>query len=489
MQVDFVSTALFSLAATLSLLLAAALTDTTLTRKYTALRTLAVWSAFLTLHFVFALFGYSLDITNDTLALLGIMILSVPPTLILYQECTSAKIFVPVMGALIANVTTFFFCGTTLSFISHTSNPYNVQSIVLFDSIKVVWFAVLYIVYRYTVRHTVQSVILVLGGQIKKYVAIPVYTFLAFFAINRITNAQGILPSTPNTRIIFILVYLIICSIFIVLYWEIFSTALWASRAHKTDAELSVASNIQRDMLPNIFPAFPEQSEFDIYATMNPAKEVGGDFYDFFLIDSTHLAIVIADVSGKGVPAALFMVIAKTIIRNKAQASASPADSFYRTNEQLCENNGEGLFVTAFLGIIDLQTGVMTYANAGHNPPLIGSPDNHYEWLNVHPGFVLAGLEGMRYREFQITLPVGSSLFLYTDGVTEATNAALELYGETRLQNALNSAQAAGMSPSQLLPYIKSQVDQFAKGVEQADDITMLSLKLHMRYTPKEELP
>ena len=489
MQVDFVSTALFSLAATLSLLLAAALTDTTLTRKYTPPRTLAVWSAFLVLHFAVALFGYSLDITNDTLALVGIMVISVPPTLLLYEECTSAKIFVPVMGSLIANVTTFFFCGTTLSFISHASNPYNVQSIVLFDSIKVIWFIALYLLYRHTVRHTVQSVIVVLGRQIKKYVAIPVYTFLAFFAINRITNAQGILPSTPDTRITFILVYLIICSIFIVLYWEIFSTALWASRAHKTEAELSVASNIQRDMLPNIFPAFPERCEFDIYATMNPAKEVGGDFYDFFLVDCTHLAVVIADVSGKGVPAALFMVIAKTIIRNQAQSSGSPADIFYRANEQLCENNGEGLFVTAFLGIIDLKTGVMTYANAGHNPPLIGLADGHYEWLNVHPGFVLAGMEGTRYREFQITLSIGSSLFLYTDGVTEATNAALELYGETRLQNALNDEQAAGMSPGQLLPYIKSQVDEFAKGVEQADDITMLALKLHTLCIPKEELP
>ena len=183
------------------------------------------------------------------------------------------------------------------------------------------------------------------------------------------------------------------------------------------------------------------------------------------------------------------MVIAKTIIRNQAQSSGSPADIFYRANEQLCENNGEGLFVTAFLGIIDLKTGVMTYANAGHNPPLIGSADGHYEWLNVHPGFVLAGMGGTRYREFQITLSIGSSLFLYTDGVTEATNAVLELYGETRLQNALNDEQAAGMSPGQLLPYIKSQVDEFAKGVEQADDITMLALKLHTLCTPKEELP
>ena len=175
----------------------------------------------------------------------------------------------------------------------------------------------------------------------------------------------------------FIIFYLIMCSVFVILYYEIFSTALWSSRALKTEAELNVASNIQRDMLPNIFPAFPDRSEFDVYATMDPAKEVGGDFYDFFMIDQTHLAVVIADVSGKGVPAALFMVIAKTIIRNQAQSSLSPAEIFTRANEQLCENNGEGLFVTAYLGILDLRTGVLTYANAGHNPtadPAVGRP-------------------------------------------------------------------------------------------------------------------
>ena len=287
----------------------------------------------------------------------------------------------------------------------------------------------------------------------------------------------------------FIIFYLIMCSVFVILYYEIFSTALWSSRALKTEAELNVASNIQRDMLPNIFPAFPDRSEFDVYATMDPAKEVGGDFYDFFMIDQTHLAVVIADVSGKGVPAALFMVIAKTIIRNQAQSSLSPAEIFTRANEQLCENNGEGLFVTAYLGILDLRTGVLTYANAGHNPPLIQQSGDRFEWLKLRPGFVLAGMEGMRYKEFQVTLKPGDCLFLYTDGVTEATNAALELYGEKRLEAVLNSDAAQGLAPDQLLPYLKSQVDLFAAGAPQADDITMLGLQFraYMPSQSKEE--
>ena len=264
---------------------------------------------------------------------------------------------------------------------------------------------------------------------------------------------------------------------------------MWSSRALKTEAELNVASNIQRDMLPNIFPAFPERSEFDVYATMDPAKEVGGDFYDFFMIDQTHLAIVIADVSGKGVPAALFMVIAKTIIRNQAQSSLSPAEIFSRANEQLIENNGEGLFVTAYLGILDLRTGVLTYTNAGHNPPLLRQHDGAFEWLKLRPGFVLAGMEGMRYKEFQVTLAPGDMLFLYTDGVTEATNAAQELYGEKRLEEALNTADAKNLDPNQLLPYIKAKVTDFVAGAPQADDITMLCLQFeeYMHDDPKEE--
>ena len=244
-------------------------------------------------------------------------------------------------------------------------------------------------------------------------------------------------------------------------------------------AELNVATQIQADMLPRIFPAFPERPEFDIYASMTPAKEVGGDFYDFFLVDDDHLALVIADVSGKGVPAALFMVIAKTLIKNHAQNRETPGEVFTQTNAQLCEGNDAGLFVTAWMGVLEISTGKFVYVNAGHNPPLLKRAGGQYEWLKSRPGFVLAGMEGIRYRENTLELMPGDTLYLYTDGVTEATSSAQELYGEERLQAALN--EASELPVSQLLPRIKNCIDTFVGDAEQFDDITMLGLQYHTR--------
>lgn len=252
-------------------------------------------------------------------------------------------------------------------------------------------------------------------------------------------------------------------------------TAVTAEK-ERIGAELNVATKIQKDMLPNIFPAFPERREFDIYATMDPAKEVGGDFYDFFMVDDTHLAVVMADVSGKGVPAALFMVIAKTIIKNQALTGESLDQVFQRANDQLCENDGEGLFVTAFMGLLDLKDGGFTYVNAGHNPPLLRRKGGTYEYLKLDPGFVLAGLEGMTYDTAHLTLAPGDTLYLYTDGVTEALNPEEELFGEDRLRAALNDPQAIDLPVAQLLPYLRAALEQYARGAEQADDITMLGI-------------
>lgn len=240
-------------------------------------------------------------------------------------------------------------------------------------------------------------------------------------------------------------------------------------------AELNVATQIQADMLPRIFPAFPERQEFDIYATMNPAKEVGGDFYDFFLVDDDHLAVVIADVSGKGVPAALFMVIAKTLIKNHAQNKEAPGEVFTNTNEQLCEGNDAGLFVTAWMGILQISTGHFVYVNAGHNPPLLRRAGGSFEWLKSRPGFVLAGMEGVRYRENEMELAPGDVLYLYTDGVTEATDAHQQLFGEERLQTALNEQPM--LPVGQMLSKIKVCIDSFVGEAEQFDDITMLGLE------------
>lgn len=240
-------------------------------------------------------------------------------------------------------------------------------------------------------------------------------------------------------------------------------------------AELDVATHIQSSMLPSTFPAFPDRNEFDIYATMNPAKEVGGDFYDFFMVDDTHLAVVMADVSGKGVPAALFMVIGKTLIKDHTQPKGSLGDVFTDVNNLLCASNSEGMFITAFEGVLDLVTGELRYVNAGHEIPYICRKNDNFEPYKVKAGFVLAGMEQMQYKEESVQLEVGDRLFLYTDGVPEATNANSELYGSERLCQCLNRNKDT--TPEVLLKRVKGDVDLFVGDVPQFDDITMLCLE------------
>jgi sigma-B regulation protein RsbU (phosphoserine phosphatase) len=248
------------------------------------------------------------------------------------------------------------------------------------------------------------------------------------------------------------------------------------SEKERIGAELNVAAQIQTDMLPCVFPPYPDRPEFDLYATMLPAKEVGGDFYDFFLVREDLLALVIADVSGKGVPAALFMVIAKTLIKNNACAGLEPKEVFNTVNAALCENNETGMFVTAFMGFLDLKTGQLVCVNAGHNPPLARRGQGGYAFIKTRPGFILGGMETTTYQEETFTLAPGDILCLYTDGVTEAANPAGELFAEKRL---LAAANLYGDAPAkEFMAGIKAEVDRFADGAEQADDMTMLVLKI-----------
>ena len=240
----------------------------------------------------------------------------------------------------------------------------------------------------------------------------------------------------------------------------------------RIETELTMASSIQADMLPNIYPAFPERPEFDIYASMDPAKEVGGDFYDFFLIDDDHLCLVIADVSGKGVPAALFMMASRIIIANNAMMGKTPAQILTDTNSAVCANNKEDMFVTVWLGILDLSTGKLTAANAGHEFPTLKQADDKFILYKDKHGFVIGGMDGMRYKEYVIQLKPGAKLFLYTDGVPEATDANGELFGTDRMLDALNKNPSA--TPEQLLKNVRSSVDGFVKEAEQFDDLTML---------------
>lgn len=250
---------------------------------------------------------------------------------------------------------------------------------------------------------------------------------------------------------------------------------LTTKEKERIGAELSVATEIQSSMLPCIFPAFPERDEFDIYATMTPAKEVGGDFYDFFMVDERHLAIVMADVSGKGVPAALFMVIGKTLIKDHTLPGRDLGEVFTEVNNILCASNDHEMFITAFEGVLDLATGEFRYVNAGHEQPFIYRAGEGYEPYKVRRGFVLAGMEDVKYKEETINLNVGDAIFQYTDGVTEATNANDELYRMERLHKILNE-KCAGTDPEQTLALVKADIDIFVGEADQFDDVTMLCL-------------
>ncbi|QTE67478.1 SpoIIE family protein phosphatase [Clostridiales bacterium] len=238
--------------------------------------------------------------------------------------------------------------------------------------------------------------------------------------------------------------------------------------------ELHVAREIQKGMLPGIFPPYPERSEFDLYAAMDPAKEVGGDFYDFFLIDHDHLAMVMADVSGKGIPAALFMMVSKTILKNNAMLGKSPAEILVSANETICSNNKMQMFVTVWMGILEISTGKITAANAGHEYPAIRRAGAGFELLKDKHGFVVGGMEGIRYKEYEIQLNPGDKLFLYTDGVPEATNAEQELFGTDRMVTALDTG--ADGSARDVLVNVRKSVDAFVQDAEQFDDLTMLCL-------------
>ena len=240
----------------------------------------------------------------------------------------------------------------------------------------------------------------------------------------------------------------------------------------RISTELNVARQIQADMLPSVFPAFPDHNDFDIFASMTPAKEVGGDFYDFFLVDEDHLAMVMADVSGKGVPAALFMVITKTLIKNRALMGYSPAEILYHVNNQLCDGNEADMFVTVWMAILELSTGKGVVVNAGHEHPVLCRRGGRYELVVYRHSMAVAAMEGLMFREHSFALHPGDRIFVYTDGVPEATNAKNELFGTERMLEALNRDPDA--APEEQLKAVRESVDKFVGEAPQFDDMTML---------------
>ncbi len=248
-----------------------------------------------------------------------------------------------------------------------------------------------------------------------------------------------------------------------------------AAEKERIGTELALATRIQAAMMPHVFPPFPDRPEFDIYATMDPAREVGGDFYDFFLIDDDHLCLVIADVSGKGIPAALFMMVSKIIVQSCAMLGRSPAEILTKTNEAICSNNQAEMFVTVWVGILEISTGILTAANAGHEYPVLKKHDGGFKVIKGRHGFVIGGMEGMTYRNYELPLRPGSKLFLYTDGVPEAADGNGKMFGTERMVETLNTA--ADSSPREVLKTVREAVDDFVKDAEQFDDLTMLCLE------------
>lgn len=242
-------------------------------------------------------------------------------------------------------------------------------------------------------------------------------------------------------------------------------------------AELSLGFRIQESMLPHIFPPFPDRKEFDLYASMVPAREVGGDFYDFFFVDDDHLCLVMADVSGKGIPAALYMMASKIILANSAKMGISPAEVLANANKSLCADDRSDMFVTVWLGILELSTGKLVAANAGHEYPAILHAGGKFELFKDPHGFVVGGMDGVRYKEYELMIEPGSKLFLYTDGVPEATNAKEELFGTERMVEALNEDTDA--APEEIMKNVRKAVDRFVEDAEQFDDLTMMCFHYH----------
>ena len=239
--------------------------------------------------------------------------------------------------------------------------------------------------------------------------------------------------------------------------------------------ELSTARQIQRSVLPHIFPPFPERKEIDLFASMDPARDVGGDFYDFFFVDEDHLCLVIADVSGKGIPAALFMMFAKRIIEDFTRMDHGPAEILEQTNDLLCDNNQAEMFVTVWLGILEISTGRLTCSNAGHEYPVIRKKDSGFELFKDKHSFVIGGIPGVPYKEYTLTMEPGDKIFVYTDGVPEAIDKNDEMFGARRMVEALNTD--AGGGPEEILSNVRSAVDAFVGDAEQFDDITMLCVE------------
>ncbi|MDR0295531.1 MAG: PP2C family protein-serine/threonine phosphatase [Prevotellaceae bacterium] len=463
-------------------------------RKYSITATLVGYAVAYVGGFIITYLLYYDNIAGDFGGIIVMPVLIWVACLLLNTEHWSSKWFVAIMATLVSNILTFFICGPIISLIDKAPDPYSIGTISLFIGLKVALLILLFTLYKKKLRDRVWASINILDGELSNSLSIALVSFLGFCMINAITDGIGITPTSLIIRQLdqvikignvelnynIIVFYGIISIIFVFWFWQILSTVSRSTNVFKTKTGLNVARKIQQDMLPRELPALSNRPEFEIHGSMHPAKEVGGDFYDFFLVNENTLAIIIADVSDKGVPAALYMAITKTIIKSSAISGKNPKEVFETVNNILCENNETGMFVTAFLGYLDISSGKFVYVNAGHNLPLLRSKNGNssgrrFEWLKADAGFVLAGMKDTFYKMHEISLKPGDEIFLYTDGVTEAINREEELFGDRRLFETVNSC--VDLPLSELILSAKLKIDKFASGTEQADDITMLALR------------
>ena len=477
---------LWSFAVFLASVLAAVLSGLALKPRLKPGKMLGFWLMVGAVGYAAAVISYSISLTNDIVGILGLTVLICAATVFSYEGEPSEKLFVAMMSALIANVCTFMFCGTTDTFLGAalgffaSGTPYNTQNILLFIGIKLVVYTIILLLYRRFLLKKVRDILALTHGHMQHYLIAPMVSIAGFYVINLLSNRLGIMPTSQW----FLPLYLTICLIFVFEYIQIFTSVKWTAQAmqnqvekERIGAELNIAKQIQADMLPQIFPPFPARTDFDVYATMEPAKEVGGDFYDFFLVDDDHLAMVMADVSGKGVPAALFMVIAKTLIKTRTLMGGTPAQILGEVNNQLCEGNEAQLFVTVWLAILDLRTGKGVAANAGHEHPVIRRGDGEFELVKYRHSPALATMEDVRFREHDFELAPGDTLFVYTDGVPEATDENDTLYGDERMLACLNRNKNQPLNA--ILSSLRNDIRAFVGKAPQFDDITMLGLNYY----------
>ncbi len=398
----------------------------------------------------------------------------------IYEGKRNIKIFVSVLFMLIffsvfyvfkQIMYTLFSTGADESFMLRIPPDYVVRFL-----IDCAGLAALFVIYRYLFKDRLVHILELAQEQICQIVQVPVMSCVLFMIAIYILDTYGItlMSIDPGSFLVALIIISCLLVIYLLMFWSIFRAILASASSAKVKAELDVASKIQLSTLPASFGIGKEKG-VDIFADMHPAKEVGGDFYDFFFVDEEHLAVLIADVSGKGVPAALFMMGGSTMIRSQLLLGLDPSEILKRSNNELAENNKEGMFITAFLGILDVRNGHFSYSNAGHNVPFICHADGEVKPLPIRHGFVLAGMKNIRYRMQEMDFAPGDKLVLYTDGVTEATNAANDMYEEKRLTEVLE--KSINEDVEQTVHAISESIDMFVDGAEQADDITMVILK------------